>query len=158
MRSLQAFQVVFFVVLSLDNCVGQGPQPLTCNTIAVDTSCQAKFGADPGDTPCSNTICDWDPGINSFICDPWDPTRETRTLPNWNGTYKGAGYAPEFELGVWGTLGMVQCVASRTCECQWDFNYDDIVCSLGGPETQQAEKFFLYAKYVTSEICSGTAQ
>ena len=75
-----------------------------------------------------------------------------------NGTYKGAGYAPEFELGVWGTLGMVQCVASRTCECQWDFNYDDIVCSLGGPETQQAEKFFLYAKYVTSEICSGTAQ
>ena len=147
---MRYLQVLGFVSLILNTSfAADTPAPLLCIVIGADTSCQAKFGNDPGDIFCSNSPCG--PALN-FECDPADPSEEIRSNSQWNNNIKEARDAGE-DVGVWGRLGLFQCIASRPCSCQLDMATMDWVCKKAGPETQRAEKFFYYAEYVTTDSC-----
>jgi hypothetical protein len=149
---MRYLQVLGFVLLLLNTGVAKdGPNvtPLLCIVVGADTSCQAKFGNDPGDISCSNSPCG--PAMN-FTCDPTDPAEETRSNNNWNTNYKEAREAGE-DVGVWGRMSLFQCVASRPCECQFDLETGDWLCMMKGPETQKANKYFYFASYVTNDWC-----
>jgi hypothetical protein len=128
--------------------------PLLCIITGADASCQDKFGDDPGDTFCTGNVCFWDTTINRFSCNPFDPTEESRSLPNWSHPFKTAEAADAEDLiGTWGRLGIVQCVATRTCKCQYDEDTDEMLCLVTGSETQKAVKYFNYATYVSTDTC-----
>ncbi len=148
---LRVFAFSVFTIVSSVSVYGQ-PSPLLCIVDSVDTSCQDQFGADPGDTFCSGNVCAWDSSINRFSCSIFDPSEESRSLPAWNTKWKKSAVVEEGE-GHWGRLGIVQCVATRTCKCQWDEATDDMLCLVTGSETQKAVKFFFYQTYITTDPC-----